>query len=248
MALFKSEAVVIRKMELGEADRLVTLFTGRYGKIRAVAKGARKVMSRFSAATDSLSYCHFVLHKGRKLNTITQCDIRDSFRRIREDLSRFAFAEYVADVADVITEDEDPSAPMFALLLSALKFIDSGLDPETVAVWFLVRALSTAGYKPVLDTCAVCGTAAGAGSGFTGFDPAAGGVVCASCGDQAISIATGTINAIRFLQSGDQNSIRALRCDGRMLKEARLALESYLGYHCGRMPRSSKMLESLSPA
>jgi DNA repair protein RecO (recombination protein O) len=244
MNLFKCEAIVLRMMELGEADRLVTLLTSRHGKIRVVAKGARKVMSRFSAATNTFVHSHFVLHKGRNLDTITQCDVVEPFRGIREDLHRFAFAGHIADLADSLTHDGEPAASLFALTLAALRAVEGDYDPEIVAAWFSLNALSAAGYRPVLDRCASC-DAADIPPGEIRFDPAAGGVVCPRCGEGGKPVLAGTIEMMKFLQSADQARLRVIRPDRGMLREARVILGEYLGYHLGRVPRSTRVLERL---
>ncbi|MGE5541650.1 MAG: DNA repair protein RecO [Bacillota bacterium] len=244
MALFKCEAIVLKAMELGEADRLVTLLTLRHGKIRVVAKGARKVMSRFSTATNTFVYSHFVLHRGKTLDTITQCDVREPFRGIREDLDRFAFAGHVADLADTLTDDGEPATVLFALLLTALRSIEGGCDPETVAAWFALNALAAAGYRPVLDRCTSCGATEVPPGGMR-FDPGAGGVVCPRCGEGGNPVLAGTIEMMKFLQSADAARLRVIRPDRGMLREARAILSGYVGYHLGKTPRSTRVLETL---
>ncbi len=244
MALWKCEAIILKSMELGEADRLVTLLSPRQGKIRAVAKGARKVMSRFSAATNTFVHSHFVLHHGKTLDTITQCEVREPFKNIREDFHRFAFAGHVADLADTLTDDGEPAAQVFNLALAALRSIEAFCDPEMVAVWFGLKALSASGYRPVLDRCASCGSAYTA-AGEIGFDPAAGGVVCSNCGDKGRTVPAGAVEMMKFLQSADISKLRVVRPDRGLLREARSILGDYVGYHLGRTPRSSRVLESL---
>lgn len=245
MALFKTEGIVLKTMEIGEADRLIVLLSPSCGKIRAVARGARKVMSRFSAATDSFLYCHFVLYRGRTLDTVTQCEVRDSFKCIREDVTRFAFAGYVADLCDSITPDGGPAAALFPLLLTALRSIDRGADPETVSVWFALKSLSVAGYRPVLDRCAGCGDT-GRLAGQVRFDPAAGGIVCPQCGERGTPVLAGTAELMRFLLGTDTHGLKAIRPDRRMLGQARAIIGEFVGYHCGRAPKSLKVIDSLS--
>ena len=175
--LYKDEAVVLKTIKLGEADRIVTLMTRGHGKVRAVAKGVRKTKSRFGARLEPFTRVELMLYKGRKdLDTITSADIVTSFDAVRKDYARLTSAATLADIVDKITPDRERAFSTYALLIGGLQALadDKG---GTVVPAFLVKLLSICGYHPELRTCAGCGDRGRLG----GFSPALGGVVCEDC-------------------------------------------------------------------
>lgn len=171
--LYKDEAVVLRTMRLGEADRIVTFIGRASGKIRAVAKGVRKTKSRFGGRLEPFGHVSLVLWKSRSsLDIVTQVEVLEPFRTIREDLDRFALGEVMLEAVDRAVQEKERSPRMFTLLVDSLHGLASGGSPLTVA-GFLLRLCSLAGFEPSLLGCAQCrGPAA-----F--FSPGQGGAVCA---------------------------------------------------------------------
>ena len=175
--LYKDEAVVLKTIKLGEADRIVTLMTRRNGKVRAVAKGVRKTKSRFGGRLEPFTRVELMLYKGRKdLDTITSADILTSFDSVRKDYVRLTSAAALAEIVDKLTPDRETALPTYALLIGGLEALaeDKG---ATIVPAFLAKLLSLCGYHPELRSCAGCGESARLG----GFSPSLGGVVCDDC-------------------------------------------------------------------
>ena len=175
VSLYKDEALVLRSMRLGEADRIVTFFGRTHGKIRAVAKGVRKTKSRFGGRMEPFSYTSLVLWRGRSgLDTVTQVEVIEPFRKIREDLERFALGQVMLEAVDRVIQERERSSRLFSLVIDALHSLESSKSPLVVA-GFLLRLSGVAGFAPSLDRCAECGNPAG------WFSPSQGGAVCAGC-------------------------------------------------------------------
>lgn len=175
--IYKDEAVVLKTIKLGEADRIVTLMTRSHGKVRAVVKGVRKTKSRFGARLEPFTRVDLMLYRGRKdLDTITSADIITSFDSVRKDYSRLTSAAALADIVDKITPDRERAFSTYALLVGGLQALaeDKG---GTVVPAFLVKLLSVSGYHPEMKACAGCGETERLG----GFSPSLGGVVCEDC-------------------------------------------------------------------
>lgn len=173
--LYKDEAVVLRTMRLGEADKIVTFLGRGQGKIRAVAKGVRKTKSRFGGRLEPFSQVSLVVWKGRSdLDTVTQVSVIEPFRIVREDLDRFALGEIMLEACDRVVVDRAPSPRTFRLLVDGLHALSTKASPLVLA-GFLLRLSALAGFAPSLERCAECGAPA------AWFSPVQGGAVCSSC-------------------------------------------------------------------
>jgi DNA repair protein RecO (recombination protein O) len=174
VSLYRDEAMVVRTYKLGEADRIVVLFTKARGKVRAVAKGVRKTTSRFGARLEPTSHVALQLYEGRNLDTITQAETLDHFRAIREDLDRIGRASSMLEAVDHITEEREPNAALYTMLLGALRALSAD-DHPLIVPGFFWKLLALEGLSPVVDSCVVCG----AEEGLCAFAVEDGGVVCA---------------------------------------------------------------------
>jgi DNA repair protein RecO (recombination protein O) len=175
--LYKDEGIVLKTIKLGEADRIVTIFTRDNGKVRAVAKGIRKTKSRFGARLEPFTHAHLMIYKGRNLDTITGVDIVTSFDQVRTDYRALTAASAMAEVVEKITPEREKAFSTYELLLGGLEALAAG-KVDTLVPAFLVKLLSISGYHPQLRVCAGCGhddRALGA------FSPHFGGAVCDDC-------------------------------------------------------------------
>ena len=230
MPLYKEQGIVLRTHNLGEADRIVTIFTQGTGKIRAVAKGVRKTRSKFGARLDPFTHVDLLLYKGRELDIVTQAEIITSFRGMREHYSRFAAGEMILEAVDRISQERDRNTQMFMLLLHALRALGDGeRDPGMIADAFLIRLTSLSGFRPALTGCAECG-----GDEVSRFSIQQGGMVCDGCriggtirvGEETIPYLVGLL---------DDNAVDA--SDGAR-KEGSNLVRAYLEYHLDRPLRA----------
>jgi len=177
--LYRTPAIVLKRQDFGEADRILTLFTPAQGKLRVIAKGVRKITSRKSGHVELFTYSNLLIAKGRNLDIVTQAETIKPFRALREDLSRITYACYVAELVDQFTEDRDENRPLFDLLLAALQALCETDDLQRTARHFELRLLDAVGYRPQLFRCVQCGREIEPVDNFFGLE--VGGVLCPKC-------------------------------------------------------------------
>jgi DNA repair protein RecO (recombination protein O) len=250
MGIYKEEAIVLRSMAYGEADRILTLFTRGTGKVAAIAKGVRKPSSRLRGAVQLFSHTHLVLYTGRTLDTVTQGDTDETFGFVEQDLDRLTAASCFAEVIDRLTMERQPLPKLFHLLLAALRALEES-DPELLGRVFEAKLLAILGYRPQLDGC-VMGHHDGRqalgrrgrpeeASGPVWFSIERGGVLCPDCavncpGALAISHPTVAILAY-FMQAPLERAVRA-RVEPGSRSELASLLRSFISYHGDVRPRS----------
>ncbi len=225
--IYKDEGVVLKTIKLGEADRIVTVFTRANGKVRAVAKGIRKTKSRFGARLEPFTRAELIIYKGRNLDTITQADILTSFDEIRVDYGKLRAGAALLDVVEKITPERERAFPTYALLIGGLRALAEG-RPNVVPS-FLVKLLSISGYHPQLTSCSGCGDDAVLGA----FSPALGGAICQACWHEAgdsIRMATADIELMARLLSSDFGQPATASTTLAMTQ----ALRKYAEYHLER--------------
>lgn len=178
MPSYRTEAIVLRTHKLGEADRIITLLTRDRGKVRAVAKGVRRTKSRFGARLEPFSRVDLLVHEGRSLDVVTQAESLDAFGQdLTIDYGRWTAGQTMLETADRLTHEAAAAEAQYLLLVGGLRALTAGEhDHSLVLDAYLLRAMSMAGYSPVLDECVVC-QAPGA-QPF--FHVASGGAVCAA--------------------------------------------------------------------
>ena len=177
---FKTEAVVLRSIRFGEADRVLHLYTADRGRVGAVAKGVRRVRSRLGGRLEPLSRVRLVLHQGRgELCTVSQVDTVHAHAAVRERRESLERAVQACDAVLRLLDTTDPNRPAYNLLCNELALLDSepALATRAHALAFRAKLLLAAGFAPELVSCAACGDREHLGA----FSPSAGGVVCAGC-------------------------------------------------------------------
>ncbi|TMI91108.1 MAG: DNA repair protein RecO [Bacillati bacterium ANGP1] len=216
MPVYKTEAIVLRQQALGEADRIVTLFTREYGKLRAAAKGIRRPASRLAGRLEPFTHARLLLARGRTLDVIAQAEIVEAFAGVRADLIRSAYAAYVAELVDRGLADRDPHQEVFALTLDALEALGRSRedDADVAVLHFALRLAGCLGYQPETAACVECGRrlprARGAAEAWA-FSPARGGALCPACrreDAEAVPVAPGLLAAFDHLirTSGPESS------------------------------------------
>lgn len=180
MSLYKTDAIVLKHYELGEADKIIVLYTRNNGKVKAVANGVRKTKSRLAGGVELFTYNQLLLYQGKSLAKISQCDILESFATIRSDLFKMAYASYLTEVINEFTVEEEKNEPLFALLLTTLYLLAGEEDLELITRFFELRLLNLLGYKPEIERCVDCGKELSQIEEIK-FSSQAGGIVCSKC-------------------------------------------------------------------
>ncbi len=176
----KTEAIVLRSIRYGEADRILHLYTPEHGRLSAIAKGARRARSRFGARLEPFFHIGAMLHEGRsELLTVTGVDTIATHGGLRDHAVTLDAASRACDAVSRLFETSDPHPEVFVLLANELSLLERGAAHARTAngLAFRLKLLLAAGIVPQLGACAVCGET----EHLRGFSGAAGGVVCSSC-------------------------------------------------------------------
>jgi DNA repair protein RecO (recombination protein O) len=192
------EAIVLRHSDWGEADRLLSLFTREEGKLRAIAKGVRRLRSRKAGHLEPFTRVKLMLAHGRDLWIVTQAETVAAYLALREDLERIAHASYAVELLDRFTYEEGANRPLFDLLAITLQRLNEGQPPFTLLRYYELRLLDLLGFRPELFRCVGCGDEIQPQDQF--FSPLLGGVLCPRCGSQDASARPISVNALRFLR------------------------------------------------
>jgi DNA repair protein RecO (recombination protein O) len=237
--LYRDEGVVLRTIKLGEADRIVTIFTQGYGKVRAVAKGVRKTSSRFGARLEPASRVALQCYKGRELDVVTQVETIESNRAVREGYGMFTHAVPMLEAVDQVTPERDPNAALYRMLTGALRTLGARRS-ALVTTAFFWKLLSLEGFQPMLDGCARCG--ADDDIALPAFDLADGGMLCEPCATlSGRAVSPAALDLLRRLLGGGLNAALA-EPPGPVTREVeRLGLAA-VEYHLERRLRSATLL------
>ncbi len=204
MGLYRDEAVVLRTHKLGEADRIIVLFTEGRGKVRAVAKGVRKTKSRFGGRLEPGSNIAVQLYEGRELDTVTQAETIEAHRAIYDDLGRLSDVMALLEAVDQVSQEREVDTRLYRMLQGALRTLAERRSPLLVASFYW-KMLALEGMAPQLDACIRCQTPIEAMIPV-GVDVAEGGVVCRSCrsnGGRVVPVSPGAIALIGRILGGD---------------------------------------------
>ncbi|MBI3537005.1 MAG: DNA repair protein RecO [Chloroflexi bacterium] len=253
--LYRVQAIILKRSDFGEADRLLTLYTPDHGKIRAIAKGARKPSSRKSGHVELFSHSELLLAKGRQLDIVTQAETRNSFLNLQIDLQRLAFAYYFAELLDQSVEEAVENRPLFDLLLNCLaRLAEESIPPALLARYFELHLLQHIGYRPQLFFCIHCGNEITPNENY--FSAEAGGVIDSDCfetqkekipghGRDALPISLNALKVLRFLQTREFETARALQLDAELNAELERLMQRYIVHHLERNLKSVAFLQDL---
>jgi DNA repair protein RecO (recombination protein O) len=226
--LVRAEAVVLRRHDFGEADRIVTLYTDNLGKVRAVAKGVRRTTSRLGGHLELFARIQVMLAKGRNLDTITQVETVDPFVGIRDDLWRTSLAYYVAELLDRLTEENSENHDLFRAAVAGFGRIATSDRPSEALHHFEMRALDVLGFRPELRDCVRCRQPLRPGS--NAFSPSSGGILCVDCrrvDPTAPDVSDNAIKLLRLYLADDWSTTSRLRIDADLSDEVGSILRAY---------------------
>jgi len=200
----KVDAVILRHSDYGEADRLLTLFTREAGKLRAIAKGVRKMQSRKAGHLEPFTQVTLMLAQGHDLWIVTQAEATELFQPLRESLPLIGYAGYVVELLDRFTYEEGQNWQLFQLLVETLKRLASEPDPFVPVHYYEMRLLDLMGFRPLLFECASCGKAIQPEDQY--FSAERGGVLCPDCGLQVNVVRPISMDALRYLRHFQRSS------------------------------------------
>jgi len=242
--LYKSEALIIRRSDLGEADKILTIFTPNFGKLRVVAKGVRKVTSRLAGHVELFTRSQMLLAKARNLDIVTQSETVDPYRALHDDLSRIAHASYASELLDAFTADSLENYPVYKLTSEVFALISEDAHPDRVLRWFELQLLNYMGYAPELIQCVQC--RGELQQTINGFSPAQGGVVCAACRRMGVGrdLSVNALKVLRLMQRNAYSAVSRVRLDADLSSELTGVMQSYITYTLERELRSAHFVKN----
>jgi DNA repair protein RecO (recombination protein O) len=234
---YKTEAVVLRSIRLGEADRVLHVYTLDRGRVGAVAKGIRKTKSRYGARLEPLSHVELMLHQGSgELHTVTGVELLHSHHEAREDSYRLGVALAGAEAVLRLFTEQEANPKAFGALVRFLDVVDDlpartearpAVDPLALA--FQLKLLWLSGYQPHLDACADCG----AEDGLVGYSARAGGMVCGACANGTLSVTPASLATMRALLRATLAEAAAFALGERETRETAAVINASHEYHGG---------------
>jgi DNA repair protein RecO (recombination protein O) len=251
MPLFTTNAVVIRSLNYGESDKIVTFFTKDFGKIKGIAKGARRSKKRFQNALDLFSHLRLIFfdREGMGLVRAEGCDIINSFPKIREDLKKIFHGNYLLELMNEMAGERETNRAAFDLLLSFLSILDEMEAKEEGLRVFEIRMLSLFGYQPNMKKCDLCKM------GWEDlqevsvfFSIGKGALVCERCSKgwgNLIPLSLGTARLIERISQMELSKIHRLRFTSQALSESRELLPKFITYQLGKELKCLKALNSI---
>ena len=246
---YRTEAIVLRLLDYGESDRIVTFCTSGYGKIRGIAKGARRSRKRFANALEPfcLSQILFTRRGPDSLAMIDSSEVISHFPLIRADLEKTLRASYLIDLTDQFLPEEKKNETVFELLRTFLRLFEKDPATESLLRFFEIRLLKLAGYDPVLDRCLLCSTPVGNETTYR-FVAANGGLTCLSCrpdGPDAIPLALGTVRTLLLGRDMPVEKLARILLSGQSADESRRFLAHFIRHLLGREPKSLHVLNEI---
>lgn len=246
MGLGRTAAIVVGSFPLAESDRVVTFFSRQYGKIRGVARAARRVRSRFTGAFELGTQGELVFFDtGRSdLVRIDHFDITRPFAGVRDDLDRLAQAAWMAECVTRLTAERDPHAAVYSLLVRGLAAIEAGRPPRRVAVVFGLRLVDALGHRLRAEGCVGCGRRP---AGSVTVDVEAGGLLCSTCAvgaTAAVRLAPASLAALRHLRHQAWDEATAARL-GQAEAELRELLDLQVAYLAGQPARATRFAREI---
>lgn len=262
---YSTEAIVLKRTDLGEADRIVTLFTPKKGKFHAVAKGTRRPVSKMAGHLDLLSRSQLQVGLGRNLDIITQAEVRENFLRLRSELWHMTCGFYLAELVDRFLEENVVHSDIYTLLLQTLRYLDADAGvpklPQRLEAsqaelqtpgktslllrYFELHLLSALGYAPALQNCVSCNNELQAEE--NGFNASLGGVLCPQCSrlwERHLSL--NAFKVLRYLQKRPWNEASRVRLNVPLEAELEAVMHGLLRFHLERDLKSWSFLDMLS--
>ncbi|MBN2304800.1 MAG: DNA repair protein RecO [Anaerolineae bacterium] len=243
---FRTQAVILRRQDFGEADRLLVLLTPEHGKLRAIAKGARKPLARQTGHVELFALADMLLARGRNLFIVTQAETKEPFLPLRDDLVRATYANHLVELLDRFTAEQDTGHEEFTLLVAALGWLCEDVDPRLVARTYELRLLGLAGFAPSLHTCGIGQEPLEPQDQF--FSAMDGGVICPDhyAGlTRGRPISLNALKALRYLQTRPWETIRVLNLTGPLHLEIEHLMLAYITYLLEQRLQSVEFLRRL---
>mgnify|MGYP001036699745 CR=1 FL=1 len=242
----RTDAIILRRSDFGEADRLLTLYTREFGKISALAKGARKPQSRKTGHVELFMRTNFLIASGRNIDIITQADMIESFPQLSNDLVRTTYAAYAVELLDRFTPEEDRNLSLYDLLQNTIGRLATTDNLLLAARYYELRLLSITGYQPQLFRSVMNGEEIQQEDQF--FSAELGGLLRPgqrSADHRARPVSGAAVKVLRYLQTRDWDTVAPLQLKRDLHTELENILHYYITHILERNLKSVDFLQRL---
>lgn len=245
--IIKVQGIVLKQMNIGEADKIITLMTDKLGKVQVMIHGARKAKSRFMSSAQVFTYCEYVLFKGKNMYTASQSQIKESFQSLLGDLYTIAYGSYIVELIDSLAEIEEPNISLFAMLLKTLYLLtDDRINREALVRAFELKAISISGYMPSIYKCSNCKRNH---KMFNRFSIKYGGLLCIDCEENdkySFKIDTSTLNTMRFFLRSQLEEVSSIKISSEINNNMKKILKNYIKYYLEKEFKSLMLLDDIN--
>lgn len=247
MPIHKTEALVLNKWDFRETSLIANFYTRDFGKMSGILKGIKTEPAKFASTLEPFSYNDIVFYKktSSKLHLVSQCDAKDNFDSVRQNIAKIGTGSIMMELIDAIMPQEDKNEELFDLALSCLQELKINYNPEKITTIFKIKVLSLSGFQPHFESCVACGFRV---DGQSKFSFVLGGLLCARCTPKdlkARSIFRGTVASILHIQRNEFKTNLNLGLNPQIKKELDLILNSFLTFHLERELKSEKVRNKL---
>ncbi|WP_027338665.1 DNA repair protein RecO [Halonatronum saccharophilum] len=244
MALFDTDAIVLRSYPFKEADKIISLYTKDKGKIKVIAKGVSKTKSSLSAALQPFTYNNILVYKGKSdLGKLSQCDIKESFSKLTSDIYKMSYASYIVEIIDGFTIEYEENSVLFTLLLLNLRLINNLDDLDILLRIFELKLLKLLGYQPYLEGCIECGREL---KGSLRFNYQSGGVICSCTNKIGKRISIGSLKYMRLISRLDYKGLLRLKVPQYAKEELEKIIPAYIESLLGKKIKSLAFIKDLN--
>ena len=265
MSGFSTQAILLRKVEFGDHDYIITFLTRDMGKISVIAKNAKKSVKRFSGALDLFSLNQIQCRHPQKnrdgLIILTQTELENGFIHIRYDLFKTAYASYWAELVYLWLEEEKKQPDLYDLFAFSLDMLNrSDISPEVLNLLYQIRFMSISGFSPSIESCETCKTHLDEIiQNNVRFDLQEGKIICESCLKKTavcgsagsggprhgLYVSKGTLKQLFWINNSDMNRADRIKFSPFAMAEGQALMESFIPFHIGREMRTLKFLNRL---
>lgn len=252
MSSFATPAIMLRRVDFGDFDLIVTFLTLTRGKISAIAKSAKKSTKRFAGTLELFSVLELVCHQSRQkkgLPLLQEVTLKQPFAQIRCDIKKTAYASYWVEIINEWMEENESHEKLYRLLVYVLSRLNKdGVSEALLSILFQMRFLKLAGLSPDLSGCSCCLLDLESTAGTLKFDLSKGGMVCHKCAPEtakSIRLSRGTVKQLRWLDNDDLDKASRVRFSPAAINESLSFLEAFVPFHLGKKPRSLTFLQQL---
>jgi len=247
MSIHKTEAIVLNRRDFRETSMIVNFYTRDFGKLSGILKGIKTEPAKFASTLEPFSLNDIIFYRKRNssLHLVSQCDMKNSFDVIRQNISKIGLSSIMMELIGAIMPLEDKNEEVFDLALTSLKELEISYNPDKIITIFKIKILALSGFKPHFDSCVSCGCRI---LGESKFSLGLGGLLCAACYKRdlgARSIFRGTVASILHIEKSEFKNTLNLGMNPQIKRELNAILNAFLNFHLEKELKSQKVLNKL---